>query len=140
MSLAGARGLMQLMPQTAAAMAEQLGHGRRHTPQRLTAEPAYNMMLGQAYLAGLLTDYNGSHVIALAAYNAGPGRVSQWIREHGDPRAEDVDPLDWIEMIAFDETRNYVQRVSENLSVYRRKLGHRDWVAALERDFARPGK
>jgi soluble lytic murein transglycosylase len=139
-SSAGARGLMQLMPPTARAMAQRLGLAHGHDPQRLTADPLYNMTLGQAYLAGLLTDYDGSHVIALAAYNAGPGRVSQWIREHGDPRADDVDPIDWIEMIAFDETRNYVQRVTENLSVYRRKLGHRDWIAALERDFARAGR
>jgi soluble lytic murein transglycosylase len=139
-SPAGARGLMQLMPPTARAMAEQLGLAAGHAPQRLTADPLYNMTLGQAYLAGLLADYNGSLVVALAAYNAGPGRVAQWLREHGDPRADDVDPLDWIEMIAFDETRNYVQRVSENLSVYRRKLGHRDWIAALERDFARTAR
>jgi soluble lytic murein transglycosylase len=131
---------MQLMPPTARAMAEQLGLAAGHAPQRLTADPLYNMTLGQAYLAGLLADYNGSLVVALAAYNAGPGRVAQWLREHGDPRADDVDPLDWIEMIAFDETRNYVQRVSENLSVYRRKLGHRDWIAALERDFARTAR
>lgn len=139
-SSAGARGLMQLMPATARAVAEQMGFGHRHSVQRLIAEPQYNMALGQTYLAGLLNDYNGSLVIALAAYNAGPGRVAQWIREHGDPRADDVDPIDWIEMIAFDETRNYVQRVAENLAVYRRKLGHRDWIAALERDFARAGR
>jgi soluble lytic murein transglycosylase len=139
-SPAGARGLMQLMPQTARAVADQLGHGQRHTPQRLTAEPLYNMTLGQAYLAGLLADYGNTPIIALAAYNAGPGRVAQWIREHGDPRADDVDPIDWIEMIPFDETRNYVQRVSENLMIYRQKLGQRDWLAALERDFARAGK
>jgi soluble lytic murein transglycosylase len=139
-SSAGARGLMQLMPTTARAVADQLGFGHRHSVQRLTAEPLYNMALGQAYLAGLLNDYNGSLVVALAAYNAGPGRVAQWIREHGDPRADDVDPIDWIEMIAFEETRNYVQRVAENLAVYRRKLGQRDWIAALERDFARAGR
>jgi soluble lytic murein transglycosylase len=139
-SPAGARGLMQLMPLTARAVAEQLGQGKRHTPQRLTAEPLYNMTLGQAYLAGLLADYGNASIIALAAYNAGPGRVAQWIREHGDPRADDVDPIDWIEMIVFDETRNYVQRVSENLMIYRQKLGQRDWLAALERDFARAGK
>jgi soluble lytic murein transglycosylase len=134
-SSAGARGLMQLMPQTARGVASKLGRSD-HTTTRLTADPHYNMTLGQTYLAGLLNDYDGSYLLALAAYNAGPGRAAQWIRDNGDPRGSGVDPIDWVEMITIEETRNYVQRVIENVQVYRRKLGQQDWVARLERDLA----
>jgi len=133
-SHAGARGLMQLMPQTARGVASKLGRND-HTTLRLTADPHYNMTLGQTYLAGLLDTYNGSYPLALAAYNAGPGRAAQWIRDNGDPRSTAVDPIDWVEMITIEETRNYVQRVLENVQVYRRKLGQKNWVAQLERDF-----
>jgi soluble lytic murein transglycosylase len=132
-SHAGARGLMQLMPQTARGVADKLGR-RDHTTLRLTADPHYNMTLGGTYLAGLLETYNGSYLLALAAYNAGPGRAAQWIRDNGDPRASNVDPIDWVEMITIEETRNYVQRVLENVQVYRRKFGQKNWVAQLERD------
>lgn len=136
-SSAGARGLMQLMPQTARGVALKLGRND-HTTIRLTADPHYNMTLGQTYLAGLLNDYDGSYLLALAAYNAGPGRAAQWIRDNGDPRSSGVDPIDWVEMITIEETRNYVQRVIENVQVYRRKLGQQNWVTLLERDLAGP--
>jgi soluble lytic murein transglycosylase len=125
---AGARGLMQLMPGTAKIVAKQLKV--KFDAKRLTTDPGYNMMLGAAHLDDLVGGYGGSYVMALAAYNAGPGRVSQWVREYGDPRASDVDVVDWIESIPFDETRNYVQRVMENVQVYRQRLA-RDKVVPL---------
>jgi len=137
-SPAGARGLMQLMPATAQQVATQLGLKTDHSLTRLTADPVYNMKLGKAYLAGLLADYDGSHLLALAAYNAGPGRAAQWIRLNGDPRDQDVDPIDWVELIPFEETRNYVQRVMENLVVYRKRLGYADIAAPLARELVRP--
>ena len=116
----GAQGLMQLMPATAKMVARQLKVP--YDPRRLTRDPQYNMMLGAAHLDDLVGNYDGSYVMALAAYNAGPGRVSQWVREYGDPRASDADVIDWIESIPFEETRNYVQRVMENVQVYRQRL------------------
>jgi len=75
--------------------------------------------MGAAELAALLREYNGSHILTFAGYNAGRGRVRQWIKQHGDPRDPNVDAIDWVERIPFAETRNYVQRVMENLLVYR---------------------
>jgi soluble lytic murein transglycosylase len=115
-SPAGARGLMQLMPRTAKHVAKQLKIA--YNKQRLTTDPLYNLQLGGAYLQELLDRYDGSYALALAAYNAGPARVNSWIRTYGDPRAPDVDPVDWIEQLPFDETRNYVQRVLESSQVY----------------------
>lgn len=122
-SHAGARGLMQLMPATAKAVARQLRVPYRKAA--LTGNPTYNARLGAAYLRGLIEDYDGSYVLALAAYNAGPGRVKRWIRDFGDPRRNDVDVIDWIELIPISETRNYVQRVMENLQVYRHLMAQR---------------
>lgn len=115
-SPAGARGLMQLMPATARAMARELNEPS--LANRLT-DPAANMRLGSAYLAKRLDDFDGAVPLALAAYNAGAHRVRQWLEANGDPRTGDVDPIDWIEMIPFSETRNYVMRVSESVIVYR---------------------
>lgn len=120
-SHAGARGLMQLMPATAKRVAAR--NGLRYDKGRLTRDPDYNMRLGISYLAGLLDSFNGSHVMALAGYNAGPSRVNRWVAAHGDPRRPDVDPIAWIEQIPFNETRNYVMRVLEGLVVYRKRLG-----------------
>src|SRR5579875_1912382 len=114
-SSAGAMGLMQLMPATANKIAQLL-----HMPfsrQRLTSDYSYNVTLGRAYLDTLIEDFSGSYVLAVAAYNAGPARVRQWIEDHGDPRSANVDPIDWVERIPYTETRNYVQRVLENLQV-----------------------
>lgn len=119
-SSAGARGLMQLMPGTAREVASKLG--LPFAPQSLTLDPAYNLQLGQAYLARLLDSFAGSYVLALAGYNAGPGRVRQWLRENGDPRGDLAFTIDWIELIPFSETRNYVQRTIEGLHVYRNRL------------------
>lgn len=120
-SRVGARGLMQLMPRTARKVSRQLRipYARR----KLTENPDYNLILGQAYMGGLLDQFDGAALLAIAAYNAGPSRARRWIHENGDPRAADVNAVDWIESIPFDETRNYVQRVLEGLHVYRMALG-----------------
>ncbi len=117
LSWAGARGLMQVMPATAQEVARSLGVP--FSRERLSTDPEYNMMIGTTYLDRLLTRFDGSVVLALAAYNAGPGRVQRWLREHGDFRNGEIDTIDWIESIPFQETRNYVQRVVENLVIYR---------------------
>ena len=120
-SRAGARGLMQLLPRTARAVARDLGVSQ-YRDDRLLNDPAFNLQLGRAFLARQIDDFGGSYVLALAAYNAGPGRARAWIRDFGDPRDPAVDPLDWIESVPFEETRNYIQRVLENLQVYRQLL------------------
>jgi len=119
-SPAGARGLMQLMPRTAKNVSKSVKLG--YSKSRLTRDPNYNMTLGQTYLAELLKHQKNSYVLALVSYNAGPSRARRWIKDHGDLRNKEVDAIDWIEMIPFDETRNYVQRVMENLHVYRTRL------------------
>jgi soluble lytic murein transglycosylase len=118
-SSAGARGLMQLMPSTAAVVARKIGVANRPD---LLATPDYNVKLGSAYLKQLLDKYNGSYPLALAAYNGGPARVDRWLSEIGDPRRGKVDVVDWIEQIPIAETRNYVQRVMEAVYIYRLKL------------------
>jgi len=118
-SRAGARGLMQIMPSTARATARKLKV--RYSRKKLLEDPEYNVKLGHAYMDGLLRQYDGSYVLTLAAYNAGPARVNKWLKEHGDPRKE-VDVVNWIEKIPYSETRNYVMRVLENLGVYRTRL------------------
>lgn len=120
-SRAGARGLMQLLPSTARKVSKRLRLPFVHS--RLTDDADYNMTLGQAYIGELLDDFNGATILAVAAYNAGPSRARAWIRENGDPREAGIDPIDWIESIPFNETRNYVQRVLEGLHIYRMQLG-----------------
>jgi len=119
-SSAGARGLMQLMPDTAKRTAKRFGI--EFDVGRLL-DPAYNARLGAAHLGELMDDWKGSLILMFASYNAGGGNVSRWIKAYGDPRSPNVDPVDWVERIPFFETRNYVQRVMENLLVYRRRLG-----------------
>ena len=119
-SPAGARGLMQLMPATARETAAKIG--APYDLGRLTDDPLYNATLGTAYLGAMLKNYGGSYILAAAAYNAGPGRVSQWLAAHGDPRRGQVDAVRWIESIPYEETRNYVMRVLESLHVYRARL------------------
>jgi soluble lytic murein transglycosylase len=116
----GALGLMQLMPETAAQTAKLLG--LRRLPS-LTADPAVNIQLGTAYLHTLMEQFDGCTPLAVAAYNAGPGRVAEWLASNGDPRAGGVEMIDWIEQIPFGETRNYVQRVIENEVIYRARRG-----------------
>ena len=118
-SSANARGLMQLLPSTAQSVAQRIGINYRL--EALTADPQTNIRLGSAYLDELLKRFDGSLVLAAAAYNAGPRRVEEWLQTYGDPRRGERDLLDWIEMIPFTETRNYVQRVVEGAVIYRAK-------------------
>lgn len=117
----GAQGLMQLMPATAAGVARRLNEAM-NVPA-LTSDPAYNMRLGTAYLQALMDQFGGALPLALAAYNAGPSRVLDWIAAYGDPRTDGIDMIDWIELIPFNETRNYVQRVVENMVIYAARRG-----------------
>ena len=131
----GARGLMQLMPTTAASVA-----GKLQLPfslARLTTDGVYNMMLGRSYIEAMIDDFGGSYPLAIAAYNAGPGRVRQWVRAFGDPRGADLTMVDWIEMIPFTETRVYVKRVLENLQIYRGQSGESPTAFSLVADLAR---
>ncbi|MCA3720489.1 lytic transglycosylase domain-containing protein [Phenylobacterium sp.] len=130
----GARGMMQLMPATAAATARRLGVG--YSPSQLD-DPEYNMRLGSTYLGELISSFSGSYVLAVAGYNAGPGRANQWMGFCGDPRAASVDPVDYIECIPFSETRNYVMRVMEAVAVYRAKLRGGLTTLDLGRDIRR---
>ena len=119
-SHAGARGLMQMMPATAAATARQFGLAFK--VGQLTGDPQANARLGAAHLGHLMQTHRGSYVLVFAGYNAGPGRVREWIAAYGDPRDAGVDMIDWIERIPISETRNYVQRVMENVQVYRQLM------------------
>ncbi len=119
-SSAGAKGLMQLMPSTARMVARQEGVGYAH--HHLTAKPDYNVRLGQAYLGDLIDSFDGALPMAIAGYNAGPNRVKQWNTLFGDPRKGQISWDDWIESIPISETRNYVQRVLENMRVYHYRL------------------
>ncbi len=133
-SSAGARGMMQLMPGTAAGMARRMGV--TYSPGELE-DPVYNMQLGSALLGKLVGDFGGSYVMAAAAYNAGEGRPSQWSAECGDPRSASVDPLNFIECIPFSETRDYVMRVMEATQVYRARLAGGTAPLTLAQDLKR---
>lgn len=115
-SSAGAKGLMQMIASTAKRTAQRAG--LEFDIDKLTTDAAFNAKLGAAHLGQLLRDQGGSYILSFAAYNAGAGRVKQWIDAYGDPRSLGVDPIDWVERIPIAETRNYVQRVLENLSMY----------------------
>ena len=119
-SSAGARGMMQLMTYTAKLVAKQAK--LPYVKSKLKTDPEYNIKLGSYYLASLLEEYEGSYPFALAAYNAGPKRVKYWKKINGNPQNGEINYVDWIELIKFKETRNYVQRVLENVNVYRYML------------------
>jgi soluble lytic murein transglycosylase-like protein len=131
---AGARGMMQLMPATAQVVARRLGLGYGDLE-----DPTYNMTLGSAFLGQLVSQFGGSYVMAAAAYNAGPGRPSQWAMECGDPRSASTDPVNFIECIPFSETRDYVMRVLEATQVYRARLAGGTAPNILARDLKRGG-
>ena len=116
-SRAGARGLMQLMPRTARITAKKNNY--KYKRVYLTSMPAYNVKIGSFYFEEMLNKFNGSYVLALAAYNAGPSRVNRWLKIYGDPRKNEIDPVTWMELIPISETRNYVQRVIEGIYMYR---------------------
>jgi soluble lytic murein transglycosylase len=120
-SPSGALGLMQLMPGTARTVAAKM-RIKRFSTASLTTDPRSNVALGANYLAELVDRFSGSYVLAIAGYNAGPGRVSGWLKDNGDPRPNLDQTIDWIEKIGVYETRNYVQRVVENLEIYRARI------------------
>jgi soluble lytic murein transglycosylase len=127
-SAAKAVGLMQVTPDAGRDTAKRFGVS--YSWDRLVHDSAYNAQMGAAELSGLLKDYRGSYILTFAGYNAGRGRVDQWMALHGDPRDPKVDAVDWVERIPFSETRNYVQRVMENMQVYRKRFG--DTAATIE--------
>ena len=116
-SHAGAKGLMQVMPYTAKIVAKQAK--LPYSKSKLTSDPEYNINLGSHYIAGLIQQYDGAYPFAIAAYNAGPNRVKYWKKINKDPQKKQINFVDWVELIKFKETRNYVQRVLENYNVYR---------------------
>ena len=116
-SHAGAKGLMQLMPYTAKLVSKQAK--LPYSKSRLTTDPEYNINLGSHYIAGLILQYDGAYPFAVAAYNAGPNRVKYWKKINKNPQKKQINYVDWVELIKFRETRNYVQRVMENYNVYR---------------------
>jgi soluble lytic murein transglycosylase len=120
-SSAKAVGLMQVTPAAGRDTAKRFGVA--YDWKRLVSDPIYNTQMGAAELSALLKDYRGSFILTFAGYNAGRGRVEQWVAQHGDPRDPKVDAVDWVERIPFAETRNYVERVMENLQVYRKRFG-----------------
>ena len=120
-SPAQAYGLMQVTPDAGRYVCKR--HGATFDLARMKTDPVYNTALGAAELGGLIEDYRGSYIMTFAAYNAGRGSVKKWIERYGDPRDPKVDAVDWVELIPFSETRNYVQRIMENLQVYRARFG-----------------
>ena len=116
-SWVGAKGLMQIMPATGRLVSKQAG--LRYSRSRLIEDEFFNLQLGCYYISGLNDEFNGAIYMAFAGYNAGPHRVRRWVKRFGDPRKGEIDPIDWIELIPFTETRNYVQRVIENIQVYK---------------------
>jgi soluble lytic murein transglycosylase len=134
LSPVGARGLMQLMLPTAQETARK--NKIAFAPERLTADAAYNVALGTAHLGELVEYWNGSYILAIASYNAGAGNVKKWIAANGDPRDIGIDPVRWIERIPVSETRFYVQRVMENLEIYRARING-EFKSALADDLKR---
>lgn len=138
-SRVGARGLMQFMPATANSQARKMG--LPHQTSWLTSRPVHNLTLGSAHLADLIDNFSGSYVMTMIAYNAGPRRALQWVDTYGEIRAIDPDTaIDWIEMIPFSETRNYVQRVTENMQVYRARLNNDSAPLQILEDIVRGTK
>lgn len=132
---AGAKGLLQVMTVTAQHVCRD--YKMKCDIKRLLSDPAYNTMMGSAYIGDRMQDFTGSYILTLAGYNAGPGRARQWIREFGDPRDPGIDPIDWIERIPIQETREYVAKVLANVQVYRARLGDTDMALRLDKDLMR---
>ncbi len=128
----GARGLMQIMPATAREVAGYLEIP--YSKDRLITDPVYNARIGTAYLDELMAAFDGNMIMVSAAYNAGPSRPLRWMRDRGDPRRGQIDIIDWIEHIPFNETRNYVMRVAESLPVYRARLTGQPQAMTLSKE------
>jgi soluble lytic murein transglycosylase len=136
-SVAGAMGMMQVMPSAAKSSAKAAG--LRYRPGDLLIDPEYNIQLGMVDIANVYGRAEGSLALAIASYNAGPGNVRKWLAANGDPRDGKVDVIDWIEEIPFGETRNYVERVIENMEVYKNRLAGHDMPLAIMADLYAPG-
>ncbi|MGA7939125.1 MAG: transglycosylase SLT domain-containing protein [Bradyrhizobium sp.] len=134
-SPANAVGLMQVTPEAGRDTARRFGV--TYDWDRMISDPVYNTQMGAAELSALLKEYAGSHIMTFAGYNAGRGRVRDWVKLHGDPRNPDVDAVDWVERIPLSETRNYVQRVIENLQVYRVRF--ENGASLMSKSDQRPG-
>jgi soluble lytic murein transglycosylase len=119
-SSANAVGLMQVTPEAGRDTAKRFGVS--YDWDKMVSDPVYNTQMGAAELSALVSEYKGSEIMIFAGYNAGRGRVRDWLKAYGDPRDPSVDPVDWVERIPFSETRNYVQRVMENMQVYRMRF------------------
>jgi soluble lytic murein transglycosylase len=119
-SRSGALGLIQVMPNTAKITAKKIGI--KFDKNKLLNDTDYNLLIGSQYLSSLINYYEGSIVLAIAGYNAGPTNVNKWIKLYGDPREKSIDFINWIESIPFTETRNYVQRVIENYIIYQKVI------------------
>jgi soluble lytic murein transglycosylase len=132
---AGARGILQVMKGTARHVCHDYKIKCDH--KQLLTNTSYNTMIASAYFADQMQEFDGSYVLSIASYNAGPGRTRQWIREFGDPRKANVDPIDWIERIPIEETRRYVAKVLSNIQIYRARLGDEATALRLDQDLAR---
>ena len=132
---AGARGILQVMKGTANHVCRDYKIKCDH--KQLLVNGSYNTMIASAYVADRLAEFDGSYVLSIASYNAGPGRAHQWISEFGDPRKANVDPIDWIERIPIEETRRYVGKVLSNIQIYRARLGDEATALRLDQDLAR---
>jgi soluble lytic murein transglycosylase len=127
-SAANAVGLMQVTPEAGRDTAKRFGVS--YDWSRMVSDPVYNTQMGAAELSALLSEYRNCHIMTFAGYNAGRGRVRDWIKAYGDPRDPKVDPVDWVERIPISETRNYVQRVMENFAVYQVRFEDADTAVA----------
>jgi soluble lytic murein transglycosylase len=132
---AGAKGLLQIMPGTARHVCHE--YKIKCQLSRLVSDTRYNVTLSSAYIADRMDDFDGSYVLGLVGYNAGPGRARQWMRENGDPRDPNVDVIDWIERIPIRETRDYVTKVLTNIQIYRARLGDVKNALRLQQDLMR---
>jgi len=132
---AGAKGLLQVMTVTAKHVCQD--YKIKCEIGRLLTDKPYNTMIASAYIADRMDEFSGSYVLSLAGYNAGPGRAREWIKEFGDPRDANVDPVDWIERIPFQETREYVAKVLSNIQIYRARIGQGTTALRLEEDLVR---
>jgi soluble lytic murein transglycosylase len=133
-SSARAMGLMQVTPGAGRYIAKKFKV--TFNEKKLLSDPVYNVQFGAAELGDLLADFRGSYILAFVGYNAGRGRIRDWVNRFGDPRDPKIDPIDWVERIPFSETRNYVQRVMENMQVYRIRFGGGDKLM-IEADLRR---
>ena len=134
---AGARGLMQILPGTAKETAKEIKI--KYNVKRLLTDWKYNATIGGAYLAKLSRRFGGNPVLIAAAYNAGPSRAKAWIKKQGDPRKKSVDVIDWIEIIPYAETRNYIMRVTESLPIYRARLGRQVLPVSFSKELTGAG-